>query len=264
MLFGKYASRRSEARYPSLWDGLVGAWCPSIQSPSGTRLYDLSGRNSHGVFTGLTPAAWTKISGNTITTTQGAANRIEVTSGGSIVPSHLAINNFSAWSFSAWVYPTVATVNFPTLISWGRFGASLGLQATTQKIEHWRNNSSNVLSTGSVSLNQWTHVGVSQVGSTVSLWLNGRLDSSTSAAAITTAYITGFTLMGTTGSNINASFGGAIDSIYTHSRALNASEWRILASSRLAMFRLRASVARDTKTTVRRNYPQIFGIGVIG
>jgi len=48
MLFGKYASRRSEAKYPRLWRGLLSAYCPVIQPPSGLRLYDFSGRSQEG------------------------------------------------------------------------------------------------------------------------------------------------------------------------------------------------------------------------
>jgi hypothetical protein len=59
MLFGRYASRASEAKYPSLWRGLVGSWAPSITGPTGTRLFDLSGRNNHGTLTNTTAsAAW--------------------------------------------------------------------------------------------------------------------------------------------------------------------------------------------------------------
>jgi hypothetical protein len=53
MQFGRWASRRSEAKYPSLWDGLVGAWCPSVTGPSGVKLFDLSGRNNTGTLTDM-------------------------------------------------------------------------------------------------------------------------------------------------------------------------------------------------------------------
>lgn len=44
MLFGKYASLKSEAKYPSLHDQLAVAWCPAIQSPSGLTMYSHIGR----------------------------------------------------------------------------------------------------------------------------------------------------------------------------------------------------------------------------
>ena len=44
------ARRKDEAEYPQLWDGLVGAWYPGA-GPSGTRLYDFSGRDNHGTLT---------------------------------------------------------------------------------------------------------------------------------------------------------------------------------------------------------------------
>ncbi len=59
MLFGRFASRRSEARYPTLWDGLIGAWCPSVQNPSGITLLDLSGYGRNGTLTNMdAPTDW--------------------------------------------------------------------------------------------------------------------------------------------------------------------------------------------------------------
>lgn len=58
MLFGKWASRKSEARYPTLWNGLVYAQSPSVQSPSGATLYDFSSRNIHASITG--GATWSR------------------------------------------------------------------------------------------------------------------------------------------------------------------------------------------------------------
>lgn len=64
MLWGRYASRRSEARFPTLWDGRVFSVCPSIQGPSGLRLWDTSGRSNHGTLTNMDAATdWVRSGG---------------------------------------------------------------------------------------------------------------------------------------------------------------------------------------------------------
>jgi hypothetical protein len=63
MLFGKYASQKSEAKYPALRGLLQGAFVPSIQSASGLSVYDLSAKQQLGSFNGLTEAAWTRTKG---------------------------------------------------------------------------------------------------------------------------------------------------------------------------------------------------------
>ena len=64
MLWGRYASRRGEARFPTLWDGRVFSVCPSIQGPSGLRLWDTSGRANHGTLTNMdAPTDWVRSAG---------------------------------------------------------------------------------------------------------------------------------------------------------------------------------------------------------
>lgn len=45
----------STLRYPNLWQGCVGAWCPSQSGATGYRLFDDSGNNNHGVLSGMDP-----------------------------------------------------------------------------------------------------------------------------------------------------------------------------------------------------------------
>lgn len=64
MLWGRYASRRSEARFPTLWDGRQWSVCPSIQGPAGLNLWDTSGRGRHGVLTNMDLATvWSRSTG---------------------------------------------------------------------------------------------------------------------------------------------------------------------------------------------------------
>jgi hypothetical protein len=43
-----------ESAYPELWDGVVGAWCPSL-GPTGLRLHDHSRRSNWGTMTNMDP-----------------------------------------------------------------------------------------------------------------------------------------------------------------------------------------------------------------
>ena len=58
MLFGKYASRKSESAYPTLWDGLKASYYLTKQSPSGLKAYDFSGNNR--TMSLATPANWSR------------------------------------------------------------------------------------------------------------------------------------------------------------------------------------------------------------
>ena len=64
MLWGRYASQASEARYPQLWQGRVFAACPSVQGPAGLNLYDLSGGGKHGTLVNMSVASdWLRSGG---------------------------------------------------------------------------------------------------------------------------------------------------------------------------------------------------------
>lgn len=71
MLFGKYASRISEAKYPSLHDQLAVAWCPAIQSPSGLTVYSHIGR-ANATLGGVDPTTcWGRTNGKNALITDG-------------------------------------------------------------------------------------------------------------------------------------------------------------------------------------------------
>ena len=42
-------------QYPNLWQGCVGAWCPSVDRSRSTLLTDFSGRGNNGLLTGMDP-----------------------------------------------------------------------------------------------------------------------------------------------------------------------------------------------------------------
>ena len=60
--FSTIARNASEAAYPHLRQGLVGAWVPALGVTGGT-LRDASGRGNHGTLTNMDPATDWKVSG---------------------------------------------------------------------------------------------------------------------------------------------------------------------------------------------------------
>jgi hypothetical protein len=99
--------------------------------------------------------------------------------------------NFGSGAFTieCWVYPTAnQTDNWVYGVSAGSTGYYVLRVVTTNKLQFiWNNFASSVTSTGTLSLNTWTHIAVSCTGSTVTLYINGVADGSTSISGITAA-----------------------------------------------------------------------------
>lgn len=96
MHFGRYASRKSEAKYPSLWDGLACSLCPAIQNPSGNTLFDLTGRAQHGEMINFSmPSAWERKSGRNCITTDGVDDRV-------VLSNPASVNVATNYTLSIW------------------------------------------------------------------------------------------------------------------------------------------------------------------
>jgi len=77
MFFGKYASRKSEAKYPSLWNSPQCLLCPSLQGPTGSRCYDLSGRNRQASLTNMDVGTdWVRLNSHWAIDTDGVNDLI--------------------------------------------------------------------------------------------------------------------------------------------------------------------------------------------
>ncbi len=99
MLWGRYASQASEARYPQLWQGRVFAACPSVQGPAGLNAYDLSGRGRHATLSGMDAATdWVRSTGRYALDMDGVNDQIVILS-----PAGIPAN---AMSFATWLRTT--------------------------------------------------------------------------------------------------------------------------------------------------------------
>ena len=262
MLFGKYASRKSEARYPSLWDGLVGAWCPSLQSPSGVNLYDLSGRNRHGVLTNMDSVAWVRESGSYTLRFDGVNDH---------VATGAALSRFmssTTGSISIWVKPTGTAPTIANAWLGGFIGDDAGFMSLSRGIiggsdRLWAYNfDGNEDRVGvAYTIGVWTHLVWAHVGGTLSLYKDGQIAGSTASA--NTLNMTGALNIGRIFSSYSA-FQGEIDDMRVYSRAVGSGEIRLLASRRGIAFEPRRSISFRSAFRFRGNYSQIFTTGVIG
>jgi hypothetical protein len=97
MLWGRYASRASEARYPQLWQGRVFGVCPSVQGPAGLNVYDLSGRGRHGVAVNVTTSTfWARSQGQYAIAFDGTNDYVSA-------PNLQAFGSGAQLTASAWV-----------------------------------------------------------------------------------------------------------------------------------------------------------------
>jgi hypothetical protein len=272
MWFGKYASRAGEAKYPSLWRGLVGAWSPGITGPTGVRAFDLSGRNNHGTATNVSvPTFWNRSQGRySVSFPFANDQRIEI-------PSDAGQLNLPERSLSVacWCRPEAAGSAVgrdmigkylqPTnpFISYGleygsfnTFSFSLGL-ASTGFVR--------LTSPASYATNSWYHVCGTYDGSSTRLFINGALVAAESRSQ-SVVYNTQPLAIGRWLGNafVDEGFVGKIDDACIYSRALSPSEIRRLASRPGILFERREpQYARAAATFRRRQYSQLVGGGVL-
>ena len=260
MHFGKFASRKSEARYPSLWHGLQAVWSPACSSPSSSTLYDLSGWNRHGSFVNLTPAtAWSRENGTNCIACGNANNRISCRTMSQVFPSTFMIR-FSAdasqpSSFGGYLFGDTPD----------GFTASLGLRLqnnTNLQAFSDGGGSDAITIAGAITANTVSHVTYVRASNTSKqLYLNGALVGSTTTAA---SPILGTSLsLGGVVAGIDITFRGRIFEAAMYQRALTAAEVRTACVPNAILLR-RRSISVGSAFRFRRNYSQIFTTGVIG
>lgn len=229
MLWGRYASRRSEARFPTLWDGRLGSWCPSIQGPSGLRLWDTSGRGCHGTLTNMdAPTDWVRNAGSYALDFDGVDDRVQMTGSGPTT---------SCRTMSIWMrYPGPGT-GFRIAIDYGAL-------ATGQRLLIGWNGQNIIMDRfgGGLSVSgyydfAWHNaVVVDRVGA-YELWVDGKLGASGTQPSTPTAgpIRLGIAIDG-------SPFPGQIDDAITYGRALSGDEIRTLARRRGISYELRRDI----------------------
>lgn len=275
MLWGRFASRASEARYPQLWQGRVFGVCPSVQGPAGLNVYDLSGRGRHGIATNVTTSTfWTRSQGRYAVEFDGTNDYVSA-------PNVQAFSSGTQLTASLWVKRNAASVYAELVNKW--------LSTATANEDGWLfrwDNGNKLLFTiansGSYGQYQatntntstaWNHVAaVHEFGSTAktAIYLNG--------VAIAASWTTGGTQVpdsDATSSPITLAalryqggpfnhLAGQMDDVAVFNRIITPGEIRLLATRRGIAYEARRDIFGATSFApywARRN-SQIIGGGV--
>ena len=250
-----YALHASQAKYPSLHTGLIGAWCPSLGN-TGKTLFDLSGRGRNGTLTNMTLAdAW-------------------VISGGKYALSFDAVNDFvncgsidsgQMYSIAAWARANdftsraiISNYNLPgTLAQYDmRMGGAGRFELFYQNASGFRNG----LGPANLSVATWYHVvwvNAANSDAGQSLYVNGKpqsLSFSNSGTPGVPASGFGSTSIGRAGDFNGGLFNGTIDDVRIYNRVLTANEIALLykGGRGVAYQRRESSHALATGTRRRR------------
>ena len=98
--WGDFATH-DESAYPELWDGVVGAWCPSL-GPTGLRLHDHSRRSNWGTLTNMDAATdWTLSGGQYALDFDGVDDYVPL--------SRNVFSGLSVVTVSMWARPRTTT-----------------------------------------------------------------------------------------------------------------------------------------------------------
>jgi hypothetical protein len=228
--------------YPSLRQGLVGCWVPSLGA-SGLSLIDRSGRNNHGTLTNMGGQDNWKASGSGVAlTSDGVDDWVSVAR--SIMPSGGQPKTFCGWiykeSFSnygiildAGSIASMARVLFMVIGAGGYSGFTNGQVV----VEYYGGTSGTTVNT--YTLRTWTHLAAT-MGSAqqdTQIYMNGVAVTTRHGIGPSTvintssAALTG--IIGTGGRGVDSAYGaGSYDDIRIYNRALTPAEIRLLASRR--------------------------------
>jgi hypothetical protein len=232
-----YAQSAGESAHPNLWDGLVGAWMPSM-GVTGKTLRDISGNDNHGTLTNFSSidVAWERTKGNQSLSFTGVnmAGDFISSQNYALVQESLMLLRDICCEF--WIKPK--SLSKRGIVADGRannpkFALTL---LTNGKIETYRG--SNTQSGFSISSQSWSHVVVQTIGDVTSYYLNGKFSNSASQP---------YSATGGTRTYIGANYWGGLDGYLSkfsiYNRALSPQEIQTLYVDSLAPFRKKQQVA---------------------
>lgn len=237
-----FARTRSEALHPRMFPD-AGWWCPSLQSPGGTRLHDLRGSN-WGTLNNIDPATDWVVSGG-----KGALD-FDNTNDTVSIPSIPAIRS-GPFTVSLWYYPFSITGLNQIFAQWSiagliafRNGTSLAWQIGNR-----------VTTSAVFTANLWHHViCFRQENGTLRAMVNAILDPGSAAA--TSQSSTELFLLGGPVAGAGTGAGNClIDDVRIFSRSLSFAEGRQLyhlGRGNMPMVRKRRYTEEAGATTNRR------------
>ena len=253
-----YARNASESENPQLWDGLVGAWMPSL-GVTGETLRDVSGNGNHGTLTNMDAATdWVATNKGLALDYDGSSHYVNL---GFQVQDKLIMSQQA--SVAVWVKPSAdqaesgvvanydgdASNAFRNGILLRRFGSTrirFGFHDSGGANYIYRNTD-----TGSCPTNQWSHVCAMWDGSTsatgIKIYINGQRADTTSLTSGTVSSLKYSSEPMTIGRvkflSSTPSFQGIIAHTSIYNRVLSPTEIKQLYVDSLAPFRKKQRVS---------------------
>jgi len=250
-----FARSPSESQYPNEWEGLIGAWIPSL-GPTGDTLYDWSGFDNDGTLTLMDPATDWVIGGNPrlpgyVLDFDGADDSVNAGS-----PALLDDLFIGGGTLTAWIFPRTLgeSDNGRILDKASSTGHADGWAFTNRdaanpRIRFARDWSTNLgewdSPADSITLNTWQHVAVTYNegsdqndaviyidGQSVGITENNTPSGSPVTDAAQDFLIGNFSDLRT--------FDGFIDGVRVYNRELNAAEILSIYQNSLGAFQLRS------------------------
>ena len=206
--------------YPSLWVRCRGAWSASLGETGGT-IKDQSGVGSHGTLANT--ATWARSGNSMALDFASAAN--------AYVDAPVRDTFQGAVTIATWVNArTTGGGTAGRIVSTS--GLSLGVLSGVVLRSTSDGGGTNFASSGTFSLNVWTHVAVTRsAGSNTIQWfINGNAAGTATPTVINNQNET--TIGNVKGSAYSRGFDGLIDDVFLHDRALTIAEIKTLATRR--------------------------------
>lgn len=211
-----------ESAFPELWDGVVGAWCPSL-GPTGLRLHDHSRRNNWGTLTNMDAATdWTISGGQYALDFDGTDDTV----------AHNNLLMTGAFTVSLWFLKRTNGI-YNARILWGNVSDAdtyVG-NVTTTTINTQSDTGGTLKSyTFSVANDQWYHFALSRDASNgLRLWLNG-VESTSGVQTVAGTYTLNRIGQYSNNSGLDAGlmWDGLLDDMTVFNRMLTANEIRRL------------------------------------
>lgn len=255
MLWGRYASQASEARYPQLWRGRVYAMAASIQGPAGLNVYDLSGRGIRGTLTNMDVATdWVRSVGLYALDFDGVNDHIPL-------GTFSRLNN-SEYAASMWIKAAATTAGQKSILAQIDVTGNSGraIRRNANQIEYTIANGAYAQYKAATTITtDWTHVAVTVSGVGVPrIWINGvestvSLTASAGTVTLPAAQPCMIGIDGQFGTTTTLyNFAGLIDDLAVYDRRITGGEARLLATRRGIAYEARRDIVFGSTANRRR------------
>ena len=238
-----YARNASESENPKLWDGLVGAWMPSL-GVTGETLRDVSGNGNHGTLTNMDAASdWVvKESNQSVEISGGNSEHINISN--SLTNSDMKAIGSGDHTIISNVY-NLATFEEDIIGSDGIGAGNVLLMLVSSRVRGhvWLSSGVSVVDSHVIGTNKWMQVVQrAKFGETLEVYVDGKRSASTSLPNLPFDKGAGF-LIGARYAGYRGTFLGNIGSTFAYNRALTPQEIKQLYVDSLAPFRKKQRVS---------------------